>query len=658
MTAAWGAVVALSSVADYTSLKLIQSAEAARNGAWMFLLHAIYGVRLSGTNHILAYQRWLPWYAAGVVLVLIHLYALPWMLNLVGAPASLERDLNNVMWLGFSVAILVMTEQIYRLSNQSERTIVKHLCLALVFISGYDFLMYIESLILRQLDPVMWQARGAVVAFTAPLIAVTVVRSRKHTGEVQVSPNVVFHTFMLVSAGIYLVYIAGVGYVINYLGGTWSGVVQITFLSASGLTLILLLSSPRIRSMVRVWLSKHFFSYRFDYRREWLDFTDILAQSAGEAPRAVTLAMAKLCGSPGGVLWMRTETGRYSLVDYWQVKSPDAYCDLGAVAEWFESRVWIIDIQEWQKTPALYGDLEIPQELIKFPGAWLIIPLMFNDKAQGILMLCRPEENIPDLNWEARDLLKIAGRAAATHLALYQADSALVELKQFEGFNRLSAYVVHDLKNILAQQSLIVYNAPLCRDEPEFLDDVIETVDNSVSRMKRLMAQMRTGERGADLENVEVGEILQEIVEDNVDKPDLYLEPTDQRFYVEADSDQLTAVFGHLIKNAQEATGGKGRVVISFCGVGESQVQINIEDNGIGMDEEFIKNRLFKPFDTTKGLAGMGIGAYESREYVRQLGGEIFVSSTPGVGSRFSVVLRCTSQSIITTHTEVVESGK
>ena len=628
----------MGSTLEYPPIKLIQVSEASRNCAWMFLLHAIYGVRLKGTDSILASRSWLPWYFAGVVLVLLHIFALQWVFDFFGYSQDILQDFNSIMWLGFCLAVLVFTEQVFRLSTPAERQALKYLCVGLFVMYGYDFLMYTEALILRRVNPDLWQARGVLVGFTAPLVAVSVVRSRRHTDHEPASPNVVFHSFILMASGIYLVYMAAVGYIINYLGGSWSGVIQITFLSVSAVAFLLLVTSVRVRNSVRVWLSKHFFSYRYDYRKEWLDFTSTLAQSSGSPASAVTQAMAKLCGSTSGLLWGGNDNGNYGLVDHWHMPVPPQEFELTPLGEWFQGRHWIIDINEWIKYPEIYGGLEISPSLLNVPGAWLIVPLMLDDRVQGILLLCR-EGLYRELNWEDRDLLKIAGRAAATHLALFQADKELVELRQFDGFNRLSAYVIHDLKNILAQQSLIVYNAPHCRDEPEFLDDVIETVNNSVTRMKKLMAQMRSGQRGKNKELVDIAELIKAAIANGVDlKP--YPESTVrcEAPYVEADPDQLLAVFGHIIKNAQEATDAKGAVTIDIeCDQGK--VKVTVEDSGCGMSSDFLENRLFKPFDTTKGLTGMGIGAYESREYVRQLGGDIYVDSMLGRGSRFVIIL-------------------
>jgi putative PEP-CTERM system histidine kinase len=266
---------------------------------------------------------------------------------------------------------------------------------------------------------------------------------------------------------------------------------------------------------------------------------------------------------------------------------------------------------------------------------------MFGEQLEGILLL-RESELQPTLNWEDRDLLKVAGRQAASHLVQHQANLALVKSRQFEAFNRLSAYVIHDLKNILAQQSLIVSNAAKHRNNPAFVDDVIDTVENSVARMTRLMEQMRSGVRGESSEQVALCALLQESVSSRQKgSPSLVLQACNKGLRVEADREQLANVFNHIIQNAQEATGTSGRVTIRVKHEDDRAV-VEIEDDGVGMDEEFLRNRLFKPFESTKGLTGMGIGAFESREFIRSLGGDIQVSSTPGAGSLFHIVLPCT----------------
>ena len=457
------------------------------------------------------------------------------------------------------------------------------------------------------------------------------------------SRHFAFHALTLMASGIYLIAMALAGYSIRYLGGSWGGVLQITFLCAAGLTLVVLLFSGRIRASFRVWLSKNFFSYKYDYRVEWLEFTEILASGKTDIPENITRAMANLAKSPGGVLWSRSDAGRFTIAANWDMPIPTTDINLSELPEWLRTNEWIIDLREWQSDPDIYRNLALSTMISAIPNAWLIIPLLFGDKLQGIVLL-RESEVAGDLNWEDRDLLKVAGKQAASHLAQFQADQALVESRQFEAFNRLSAYVIHDLKNILAQLSLIVANAKKHKKNPEFIDDMVDTVSNTVDRMSKLMTQLRSETLRAQQQEFKLMELLENAVDAcKLRNPTPELTVVDNTLTLSCDSDRLRTVFEHLIQNAQEATNERGEVTVRLL-TGSGFAIVDIEDNGTGMDEQFIRHRLFKPFDSTKGLTGMGIGVFESRDFIHSLGGEINVISAVGQGSIFRVLIPCVNQ--------------
>ncbi|MEH6591237.1 MAG: XrtA/PEP-CTERM system histidine kinase PrsK [Halioglobus sp.] len=645
ITSAWAGIVSISTLLEYPPVILMQAAEVARNAGWLFLLLAIYGARLRGTDHTLGGRRWLPWYMVGLSAIIVILFAAPVVQNSFNLPPIVLDSITSSVWLIMSLVGLLLLENIYRNSSDTEKWWSRYLCLGVGFLFAYDFLMYSEALMLQRLNHVMWQSRGFAIVFTVPLIALAAARSRDRRATVQYSRHVVFHTFTLLVAGLYLIFMAVVGYFVTYLGGTWSGVLQITFLSAAGLFLLVLLFSGRLRARSRVWLSKNFFSYKYDYRREWLEFTNTLAGGADDTPQAIIQAMAKLAHCRAGVLWVRGDDGRFHREDQWQMDATSAITEYPGLNSWLEETGWIIDVEEWRKTPGLYVGLDMPVELRDAPGAWVVVPLLFDERLQGILMMRRSGLR-EKLNWEDRDLYKVAGRQAASHLVQYQSSAALVEMRQFETFNRLSAYVIHDLKNILAQQSLIVSNAAKHRGNPEFFDDVIKTVRNSVDRMTRLMEQMRSGERGGKTVPVELGELLRDVASNrSATLPLPSLDLAGRIFTVKADRERLATVFGHIIQNAKDSTTKRGKVDVRLS-EDKNTVVVEIEDDGVGMSESFIKSRLFRPFDSTKGLTGMGIGAFESREFIRSIGGDILVHSQEGVGSCFRIVLPCAGKNI------------
>jgi putative PEP-CTERM system histidine kinase len=256
----------------------------------------------------------------------------------------------------------------------------------------------------------------------------------------------------------------------------------------------------------------------------------------------------------------------------------------------------------------------------------------------GFVVLARPPPPF-ELTFEDRDLLMTMGRHVATHLAQHAADRKLVENRQFEAYSRLTAFMMHDLKNSVAQLRLVVSNAVKYRHQPEFVDDAMLTIDNAAQRMTRLVDQLRLGAAGAVRRPLKLDELIKVALTRcaaNAPTPIVSGAPAD--IVVEADEEHLTSVIEHVVRNAQDATPDDGVVRIDVSQTG-AEVTITVSDTGRGMDADFVRNRLFRPFDSTKGSAGMGIGAYQAREYVVSLGGSVNVQSTPAQGTRFAITL-------------------
>jgi signal transduction histidine kinase len=169
------------------------------------------------------------------------------------------------------------------------------------------------------------------------------------------------------------------------------------------------------------------------------------------------------------------------------------------------------------------------------------------------------------------------------------------------------------------------------------MDSVVDTVRHSVDKMNNLMQQLKGAMPSADVATVDMAKLLPDVVSGKAShRPKPELTSITQGLFVRGDRDKIATVIGHVIQNAVDATRKDGFVRVGLLGRDDWAV-VEVTDNGIGMDTAFVKNRLFRPFDSTKGLTGMGIGAYESRELVRALGGDIKVSSESGKGSQFRI---------------------
>ena len=628
----WAGVMVWGTVAGAQWPRALLFTDLVRDAAWIAFLwtilwlgHARAGSVRLGVLRVLA--------------VLLGLGILAQGLLLAGLPidASVQWVLATKVLL--IIGALVLVEHVYRTTTPDQRWAIKYLCLGVGALYLYDFLLFSDALLFLGVSPTLWDARGYINALVVPLIAVSAARNPQWSLDVYVSRGVVLHGTTFLVAGVYLLVMAAAGFYVRRFGGEWGAVLQTVLLFGAGLLLVALLVSGQLRARLKVFLSKHFFNYRYDYREEWLRFIHTLARSGEPLPERVIRAIAAIVESPGGQIWLR-EGRQFTARDRlnWPERELPGEPRDGELASYLHRTGWVIDMDEYRSDADHYGALTLPAWAVEETRLWLIVPLLHEDDLLGFVLLDRSRAG-HSINWEDRDLLKTAGRQAASHLAQMQALEALAEARQFEAFNRLSAYVIHDLKNLIAQLSLVVSNARRHGDKPEFLRDAIATVENAVERMNRLMQQLRAGEFTPKLEDVDLADLARRAVSEREgNRPVPVLEVEGNAFPVRAVNDRLLAVIRHLVQNAQEATPPDGHVAVRVWRKDE-EVHLTVADTGSGMDRDFVRHRLFRPFDTTKGLTGMGIGAYESRELVRSLGGDVEVTSSPGRGTTFHVYL-------------------
>ena len=636
LSAVWGALSALSA-GGWTPPVLGLIAEVGRNGAWLALLLHILHLRLPAGATLPAPLRLIRALSGILVAGLLMASVMPILAPTQPVLARWAWYLGLVL---LTVMGLVLVEQVYRSTRPEDRWAIKFLCLGLGGLFVYDFYLYANAALFNAMDAQVWAARGYVAALVTPLIAVAAARNPEWASPVGLSRSMVFHTASLLGAGIYLLLVASAGYYLRLFGGEWGDVVQTVFIFAAVMLLVLLMFSGTLRARLRVFLSKHFFSYRYDYREQWLNFTRTLTEGKpGEqmCERAVE-ALARLLESPGGALWMHEGQAGHQRASHWnwsdiQGSEPDD----SPFIQWLADKQWVLDLDEMKTRRDLYGDLDAPAWIRQADDAWLVVPLMLHEELLGFVVLKHALGKI-SFNWEVSDLLKVAARQAAAHLAQMRAANQLIVARQFESFNRTTTFVIHDLKNLIAQLSLLLANAEKHKHNPEFQADMLATVESAVARMNKVLAQLRRSGDEARTQTVALTDILQDAAASKLAfklRPQLELPSPDLK--VRADRERLTRAVGHLLQNALEATPPSGLVTLrGFAEAG--QAIIEIIDTGSGMDDTFIRTRLFQPFDSTKG-AGMGIGVYECRETLRALGGSIEVDSTPGSGTRFRLTL-------------------
>lgn len=643
------------------SVQWLQLLELARDLAWLlFLRRVLDGV---GDESYRRRIRLAHFSLVGLVVAAALLSVFPYevaQLLDVGLPAV--RKLFLLSTLVIALSGLVLTEQLFRNTAREARWSLKHLCFGIGLIFAYDFYLYADALLFNRMDAIVWSARGLVNAMAVPMVAISAARNRDWSMNIFVSRRIVFHGVAVSAAGVYLMAMAVAGYYVQLFGGEWGRALKTAFFSAAILVLLTLFYSVQVRSRLRRFLAKHFYRNKYEYGEEWLRFTQRLSQ-AGVDPaslnRTILNAVCDVVDSPGGLLWRRMSGGNFVVAaEFGMYEGIDRELTAGdpLIAE-LESSTEPRNLADEAELERERG-IAVPEWLLDLTQVALLVPIEHDRELIAFMVLAKPRSGETP-GWEDMDLLATVARQVASYLALVRATDALSEARQFETFNRLSAFLVHDLKNVVAQLSLIDSNAQRHGDNPEFVQDAFTTVRDAVTKMNRMLASLSQTqvELGSE-ELVDVCAVVREAIQH---KRDASPRPTysgpESGIVVSAGRERLLSVIEHLLQNAVEATDPSGAVEIRLEADGGS-ARIEIRDDGCGMDRDFINYRLFRPFDTTKGKAGMGIGAYESRHIITAMNGELAVTSEPGMGTTFTIVLPVAADRANADHAAAAAAGE
>ena len=613
-------------------------ADQLRFGGWYFFLIILMQPDASEG------QRWplrIGWLGAlALLLVAFGLVAQSMAMFGIDLLGSSQR-LTLFASLAMSVYGLVLVERLFRNVSPDFRWSIKPLCFGLGGVFLFDLYLYSDALLFNRIDADAFSIRGFAHALGLPLVALSAIRSHDWKRRLVMSQRAALQSATLLIVGTYLLFMAAAGYYVRFFGGEWGRALQLALLFAALLVLAVLTFSGSMRARLRVQVGKHFFSYRYDYREEWLRFTATLSSQGGFTGmgRHVVRGLADMVESPSGALWLKDPSGRFFAQEsFWNMPASPATEDADSpLCRFLLESGWVINLEEYRSLPRRYDGLVLPSWLVEVPNAWLVVPLTTGNELIAFVVLATARTRI-DVNWEVNDLLKTAARQAGAFLGQMQASEALLEVRKFDSFNRMSAFVVHDLKNIVAQLSLMLKNAERHRDNPEFQKDMLMTVEHSVERMRQLMMQLRQGATPLDgPRGIDLADVVRRVQTAKGSQGRVVDLSIEEKLVARGHEDRIERVIGHLVQNALEATEKSGRVWIRLTRQG-TQALVEVGDTGHGMSPEFVRERLFKPFQTTKPT-GMGIGAYESFQYVHELGGKLSVDSAVDVGTQVSLLL-------------------
>lgn len=561
-------------------------------------------------------------------------------------PAGADR----LFAIGLGVLGLVVVENLFRNLSEAEVWALKYLLIALSTLFFLDVMVHSVAYLFGRGSPSVLSARAAVAIVLIPFLLVTAVRDAAIAVRLYASRRVVFYSATLVAAGLYLIVTALVGAYARAFGGEAGSTLAAVLIVLAVMALAVALLSGTVRSGVKLFISQNFFSYKYDYRVEWSRLISTISSGndlLGLQERSIK-AVADLVDSHSGILWLRDgERSEFTCVAGWSVPAPIATLPLDdALAARLQDDPRVVDLANPLTFPP-----DVPLDVgsavfAGFPDPWLVVPLVHRDRMIGLTVLMRPRVS-RSLDDEDYGLLRLIGRQMASYLVEEMSYRALTDARQLEEFNKRFAFVAHDLKNLVGQQSLMVRNAEKFGDNPEFRADLVATLRNSVEKMRALLEQLSQGRAAVDRERVAR---QRRAIADLVGVArgiaarwltggravELRLD-SDSTLVQLDDIDKLTNVLEHLLQNAVEAAAGAAPVVLRV-GTRAGHGMIEVIDKGPGMEPDFVRNELFRPFRSTKGT-GYGIGAYQARETIREFGGNLEVDSERGRGTTMRIVL-------------------
>ena len=627
ITACWAWIGAVAS-----GDALFGFAESARNLVWISLLYSLSAAseeREHGLKLV---------YAAVAAVIGLQLIGGTLLLF---SPSEAITETGLMLRFTTAAGALILVHNVYGQAAPASRTDIRFAMIGLSLIWFYDLNLYTSLYLGTGGAAHLLEWRGLVVALAAPLFALAT--RKQGTWRVRLSRAATFQSLSLLAICGYFALMAILTTALRGTGVDWSSALMVGVLALMTVGAMVLIPSARARGWIKLKLAKHLFEHRYDYRAEWLRFTDTLGLADSEAPplgERIVRAFADIVDAPGGLLLVNDGGRGLSVAAScdWPGGAPRADAFDQAADFWSAIEVGghVVEFAALRSDRSAATDkaLAVPQWLFDEDRAWAAVPLLHHQRLVGLVVLAEPEFR-RQLDWEDFDLLRTAGHQAASSLAEALGQEALSEAQRFEEFNRRFAFILHDIKNLVSQLSLLARNAERHADNPEFRADMVATLKSSVGKMNELLARLapQSSGRVQRIEAQPVGSILAAAIAGK--RRDREVSLTGDAMAM-VDAAALEQAVGHLLQNALDAS--SGQPVTVRVGHENGQVDIAITDKGVGMDGDFVRNRLFQPFASTKP-GGFGIGAFEARSLIAAMGGRISVDSRPGQGTTFTILL-------------------
>ncbi len=533
----------------------------------------------------------------------------------------------------FTVVSLCHLERTLVAFSAMERSRVLYEILGVGIILVAVLVYYSQALLHRTIDMNLVSIRSLVLLVGIGLCGYSRFRHGSQKG-ILISRNVASRSVVVLAVGCYLLLLGGAGEVLRYFGMYDQRVPFIGFAILSGLAFVLILLSEKNRRKFNVFLHKHFYRHKYDYRNEWLMFTAQLssADTMEKLQNAILAFYCETFGRVGASLYLHdSEIGSYQQKASRYLDFPQAcFLNNHPLVEYFNETDWVFNTEDQHASQFDNIKLQLEPAQVK-----LCVPLQYEQHLEGFILLGDSVNSAETLNFEDFDLMKVLASQATSVLLSSKLSAQLSTAQEMAAIGKVSTFVIHDLKNHVSNLTLMVDNARDHMDDPEFQTDVLETLDENISKMNVLIKRLKNIKEKKELSLMPCD--LTAVVRRGAKATGIPAEEVrGDEVPALIDVEEIEKVVHNLVLNAREAGSQNGSVTISV-GMDE-MLFFEVADQGCGMSDEFIRNRLFQPFQTTK-QKGFGVGLYQCRQIIEAHGGRIDVSSKVDEGTTFTVYL-------------------
>ncbi len=563
--------------------------------------------------------------------------------------------LFSVYLLGL-VLVLLHLENVYRYAPPPVRHKLTTLILGIFVALACQIVATSYTLLFGLIHPSHTLVSAAGFLGGLAMITFALVRHRLLDSSIYVSRYVIYRSVTLALVGGYLLSLGLVAEIFTRMTITLDFLTGTLLAIAGGTALALLLLSENVRWKTKGFIQAHFYRHKYDYREEWMEFTRSLSSATTTAAVAAQTAERIL-----KVMWVR-QVAIYTTDSQLQVMNllhQIGYDHLpltlplssNELRELSDTGNRLPSAGRREESPE--NRMELIRELLPDAPVGHLVPLVALDSLVGLLVV-GPELSGKLFGVDDRDLLAAVAAQAAAMIINARLAQETAEGRELQALARLSAFITHDLKNAVGMLSLLTENAKRHIAKPDFQLDAIRTLGDVTARMRMLLTGLAAPGACGDIHQERLtmtGSIEAWLREIGPQVPsrirmETRLDPTSE---VRVEPNQLRSVLHNLVLNAVEAIPTEGKIVVATAQENGFAI-LSVSDTGCGMTEEFVQQKLFRPFQSTK-KRGLGIGLYQCRHIVQAFGGTLTAETQEGKGTR--MVVRLPTQEVSGQRSEV-----